>query len=102
MKKRTKNGILAGFFTVAVAFAVYVYQCEGEFAVEFGDSDKARTAFIALLKEHNISYQIKTDHIGRVWIVPDRSKREEYAMVSQIWDKKRKEEVRKLNEADGL
>ena len=102
MKKRNKIALLAGLLSVVVGLGVYVYQYEGEFAVEFGDSQEARDAFITLLKEHEISHQVRTDHLGSVWIVPDKLKREEYESVRKIWDARREEEVRKLNEARGL
>lgn len=78
-----------------VSFAVYAYFYEGKFAVEFGRED-TRNQFTQILKDNDISYEIETDHLGRVWVVPDQSKRKEYNRVNakfkQIYSKTRNKE----------
>ena len=66
--------------------------------IEFGDSPDRREAFISLLELNNITHHIETDHIGRVWIVPDQSKRNEFKDVLKVWGEMREEKIRKLND----
>lgn len=63
-----------------LSFAVYAYFYEGRFAVEFGRED-TRNQFTQMLKDNDISYEIETDHLGRIWVIPDQSKRKEYDKV---------------------
>jgi hypothetical protein len=84
------------------AASFYAYQHEDSFMVEFGESTESREAFIALLTKHAIAYHTKTDHVRRVWVVPDQTKRKEYEAVRKIWERAREEEVRKANEARRL
>jgi hypothetical protein len=102
MTKRTRTGLLLVVIALIGAASFYAYQQEDSFMVEFGESTETREAFIALLTEHAIAYHTKTDHVGRVWVVPDQTKRKEYEAVRNIWERSREEDVRKANEARRL
>ena len=84
-----KKIILFTSLTLISAIAIYAYQFNGKFMVEFGDSTEARNEFIELLDKNNISHKIELDHIGRVWVVPDQSKRHEYNVVMDIWQQQK-------------
>jgi hypothetical protein len=81
-RMKTKIVTISIIAICLLSFAIYVYFYEGKFAVEFGGED-ARNKFVQMLKENDISYEIETDHLGRVWIVPDQSKREEYDRIHE-------------------
>lgn len=98
MRKRALTAI-AVVALLSASIGIFAYRDGNGFMMELGDSPETRGAFGSLLNEHNISYQTETDHLGRVWIVPDQSKRKEYEEVLKIWEQKRRDEVRRLNEA---
>jgi hypothetical protein len=81
-RMKTKIVTISIIAICLLSFAIYVYFYEGKFAVEFGGED-TRNKFVQMLKENDISYEIETDHLGRVWIVPDQSKREEYDRIHE-------------------
>lgn len=83
---------------LAICLSTYIVSYKGKFKIEFGESVGARNEFVQLLNEHGISSEIETDHLGRVWIVPDQTKRAEYEVVNRIWEERHREEVRKYNE----
>jgi hypothetical protein len=98
MKSRIKRILIFTLFVLIISLAIYIVTFKGEFRVEFGESVERRKEFIKLLDEHGISSHTKMDHLGRVWVVPDQTKRKAYEEVNKIWDKRRKDEVRTLNE----
>lgn len=69
--------------------------------VEFGGAD-AREKFITHLTQHGVSYKLETDHLGRIWVVPDQTKRAEYEQVMDVYDKIQEGKVRKNNEKSRL
>ncbi len=101
MAKRTVQLLLVAALVLIASIGTYIATYEGEFMVEFGGAD-AREEFVDLLTQHGVSYKSETDHLGRVWIVPDQSKREEYDKVIAIHRKVQEEKVRKLNEQNRL
>lgn len=102
MTKVTKIALLIVAFALVGAVGLYAYQHGDSFRIEFDQSTERREAFAALLTTHGIAYHIETDHVGRVWVVPDQTKRKEFEAVVKIWEQAREEEVRKANEAQRL
>jgi hypothetical protein len=84
--------------TVNICLFAYISLFEGKFMIEFGNSADTRNEFIKQLSEHNISSHTETDHLGRVWIVPDQTKRKEFDEVCKIWEKKRANEIKNINQ----
>jgi hypothetical protein len=81
MKSRTKQALIFAILILVISLGVYIATYEGKFMVEFGDSVEARNEFIKLLTGHNITSHTETDHLDRVWVVPDQAKMEEYEKV---------------------
>lgn len=59
------------------------------FAIEFDNDQQRYDQFQKLLEENGISYELEVDHIGRKWVVPDQSKRDEFEQALKIWEMKR-------------
>jgi hypothetical protein len=76
--------ILVVVIVIAI-FAGWALLYEGEFKVEFGDSEKTRSEFTSILERRGVAYSIEKDHLDRVWVVPDQSKRKEYEAAVEEW-----------------
>lgn len=59
------------------------------FAVEFDNDQQRYDQFQKLLEENGISYKLEVDHIGRKWVVPDQSKKDEFEKTLKVWETKR-------------
>ncbi len=110
MSKRQKLTLVAIMLILGVSAASFLYPINTKFMVEFGESNKVesgeaksrRERFCQLLTEHSISYKIETDSFGRIWVVPDQSKFNEYEQVNKLWENKEAERVKGANEKNGL